>query len=134
MSDSKAVLAANAAFYRAFARRDAAAMTAAWSARASLTCIHPGWKPLHGRKAVLASWRRILANPDTPEIEMRKARAIVMDGAAYVICYEVVGDAVLAATNYFVREGTAWKVVHHQATPTTMAPPPRKPGATPTLH
>lgn len=134
MSDSKAVLAANNAFYRAFARRDPAAMADLWSAAAPVTCIHPGWKPLYGRKSVMASWQRILTNPDTPNIEVREPRAVVLDSTAFVICYEVMEQTVLVATNYFVRDGDGWKMVHHQATPTALDPPRKKPAATPTVH
>ena len=48
MSDEEAVLAANEAFYRAFAARDFAAMDALWAAEAPVACIHPGWDALVG--------------------------------------------------------------------------------------
>ena len=36
---------------------------------------------------------------------------------AFVTCHEVLPSGRLAATNVFVREGDAWRLVHHQATP-----------------
>ena len=60
-ADERAVLAANAAFYRAFAERDVAAMDALWARSVPVACIHPGWQVLNGREAVMASWRGILA-------------------------------------------------------------------------
>lgn len=64
MSEQEAVLAANLAFYQAFAQRDGAAMARLWAERAPVTCIHPGWPALEGRAAVLESWADILANPE----------------------------------------------------------------------
>ena len=58
-----AVLAANAAFYSAFATRDMTAMSELWAAEAPVACTHPGWPVLLGRDDVLASWRGILENP-----------------------------------------------------------------------
>jgi len=67
-ADQAAVLFANEAFYRAFADRDVAAMTALWAESAPVLCIHPGWPPVHGSDAVLASWTRILRHPQAPDI------------------------------------------------------------------
>jgi hypothetical protein len=46
--------------------------------------------------------------------------------AGFVVCHEVLPEGVLVATNVFVREDGAWKVVHHQAGPvaTAAAEPP----------
>ncbi len=32
-----------------------------------------------------------------------------------MVCYEVIGENVLAATNVFVQEAGAWKLAHHHA-------------------
>ncbi len=40
-----------------------------------------------------------------------------------MICYEVLGPNVLVATNVFLREDGAWRMVHHHAGPCA-APPP----------
>jgi len=118
MPDSPELLFANAAFYAAFADGDAALMARVWSSTRPVACMHPGWEPLIGREAVLASWRSILANP--PPIEVLTPRALVLEPgkAGMVLCRERVGDALLAATNVFVREADGWKLVHHQAGPT----------------
>ncbi len=34
---------------------------------------------------------------------------------AIVVCYETVGQFTLVATNVFVREEGAWRMVHHQS-------------------
>jgi ketosteroid isomerase-like protein len=111
------VLEANEAFYRAFAARDPEAMTAIWSSAHPVACIHPGWDVLDGRDAVLGSWRRILTSGDSPDITCSLAEARVFGDVAFVTCHEAIGAGRLAATNVFVREGGAWRMVHHQATP-----------------
>lgn len=111
------VLAANEAFYAAFARRDIPGMEAIWSSRSDIACVHPGWDALVGRREVLQSWRAILSSPEAPEVECGGAIAHVVGDAAFVVCNEVLPNAELCATNIFAREGGAWKLVHHHAGP-----------------
>jgi len=111
------VLEANAAFYRAFAERDAVEMARLWAERAPVACVHPGWDALDGREEVLRSWRDILSSPAAPEIRCTQAAARVLGDFAYVVCHEVLPSARLVATNLFVREGGRWRMVHHQASP-----------------
>ena len=113
--DEEQVLAANAAFYAAFAAQDANAMAALWARRAPVACIHPGWRALRGRDAVLSSWRSILGGPGSPPISCADAAAHVLGDAAFVICVEHIPGVELIATNLFVREDGEWKLVHHQA-------------------
>ena len=115
MTNSDDVLKANREFYRAFADGDCDAMAAIWAETASVTCIHPGWRSILGREKVLASWREILENP--PTIACRGEQVIHHGGAAVVLCEEVIEAARLAATNIFVLEADAWRLVHHQASP-----------------
>ena len=115
MREVEVVLAANEAFYTAFATRDVDAMEALWAQQARVACIHPGWNALHGREAVLASWRDILSNPNSPPIRCSDAVAQVLGATAVVTCTERFPGAELVATNIFVVEDGAWKLVHHQA-------------------
>ena len=81
-----AVLFSNEAFYRAFADRDFAAMDGLWSRRNPVACIHPGWSPIAGRDQVMASWRGILSNPQSPAVICRQPQAAFMQGdSAFVI-------------------------------------------------
>jgi ketosteroid isomerase-like protein len=122
--DANEVLAANADFYAAFARRDAAAMDELWARQAEVACLHPGWNPLVGREAVVQSWRGILLGGGAPaSIRCQQAEAHVTGDAAWVICFEVIPGAALAATNLFVRESGRWRMVHHHSSPV----PPRSP-------
>ncbi len=52
MGEDDEILAANAAYYRAFAGGDFAAMSRIW-APDQVSCVHPGWPVLVGRAAVL---------------------------------------------------------------------------------
>lgn len=122
-----AVLAANAAFYEAFARQNLRAMEALWARRAPVVCIHPGWDALRGYDEVMASWRSILRGPGAPLISCAAATAHLLGETAFVVCTEVLPGARLVATNLFTREDGAWRLVHHQAGPTSSRPEPGGP-------
>jgi ketosteroid isomerase-like protein len=111
------VLAANAAFYAAFVARDMAAMEALWAQSVPVTCLHPGWNLLSGREDVLGSWRAIIGNPDQARIVAGGATVRLLGDAALVVCRELVGGNPLAATNVFIQEEGAWRLVHHQSGP-----------------
>jgi hypothetical protein len=115
MPDVELVLSTNAVFYVAFATRDLPKMETLWARRAPVSCIHPGWRPLVGREAVLASWRDIMSSPNSPPIVCSNPVAHLVGGTALVICTERFSGAELVATNVFVKEDGAWKLVHHQA-------------------
>jgi ketosteroid isomerase-like protein len=115
MNDSDAVLAANLEFYRAFTTRDLAAMDALWAKRAPVACIHPGWPPLADRDAVMESWQGILANPTSPRIACYDERVFLYGDTALVVCEEELDGGTLIASNWFVREDSAWRLAHHQA-------------------
>jgi ketosteroid isomerase-like protein len=121
MSDTDAIIAANAAYYRAFSTGDVAAMDQIW-ADDGVSCVHPGWTPLIGRGAVVESYRNILTSPNRVRIAHREDTAIVTGDEGRVVCIEIVeGTALLAATNFFRRVGGAWRMVHHQASPIAVA-------------
>lgn len=124
MSDREAILFANEAFYQSFRDRNMDAMEDLWSEREDITCIHPGWPLLAKRSEVLQSWLSILANPDAPAVQCDHASVRQAGDMAYVTCYERIADNVLIATNVFVREGRRWRLMHHQAGPTSSAPAP----------
>jgi hypothetical protein len=115
MTDVEAVLAANEQFYAIFTEKASGDMDRLWAKNTPVSCIHPGWPALHGRKIVLQSWRAILANPNAPAVRCLKPEASVVGDAAWVVCYEVLEGGSLVATNVFAREGGGWKMVHHQA-------------------
>lgn len=120
MSDEQAdILAANAAFYTAFAKRDLTAMQTLWASSDEIACIHPGWGCLTGREQVMESWQAILNNPDSPVITSTEESVHMFGDAAFVTCGEAIeGDRPqLIATNYFVKTDAGWKLLHHHASP-----------------
>jgi ketosteroid isomerase-like protein len=116
MGERDEILGANAAYYRAFAAGDFAAMSRIW-AEEQVSCIHPGWPVLVGRSAVLESWRNILRDPAMERIECLDATAIVSGDEGRVLCVEIVGATPFAASNWFRRIGGAWRMIHHHASP-----------------
>lgn len=127
MDDEDAVLDANEAFYQAFASRDVGAMDEIWARGASVACIHPGWHVLTGRERVMASWVAILQNSDSPAIQCQDPEVFLHGDLAFVVCYEVIGEDFLIATNIFIREDGAWRMLHHHACPTTGPSPDEEP-------
>ncbi|MEQ9143825.1 MAG: nuclear transport factor 2 family protein [Parvibaculaceae bacterium] len=122
MRDLETLLFANEAFYRAVADRDLDALEGLWSVAAPSSCLHPGWPPLHGRDAVMESWRRIITGPSPPAIDCAAATGHLVGTIGLVTCYEQIGTEWLVATNLFVREGAGWAIFHHQSGPAG-APP-----------
>lgn len=108
------ILAANQAFYEAFAAEDEARMDALWARRAPVTCVHPGWPALIGRVRVMASFRAILMN-GAPPVRAQNPSVQELGEVAYVICDERIGGGRLVATNVFVREDGEWRMAHHHA-------------------
>ncbi|HTT49004.1 MAG TPA: nuclear transport factor 2 family protein [Pseudolabrys sp.] len=116
MSDEAEILAANTAYYDAFTSGDFAAMSRIW-ADDHVSCIHPGWPVIIGRREILESYREILRNPNQDRIVPRNETVLASAENARVICVEFVGGAALAATNLFKRIGGVWRMTHHQASP-----------------
>ena len=118
MSEENAVLAANEAFYRAFAHRDVREMDKIWALETPVACIHPGWGALIGRGPVMQSWAAILNAPQAPGIRCQGARAFLQQGrSAFVVCHEILEAGTLLATNCFVKEEAGWRMTHHHASP-----------------
>ena len=113
MTGEDEILAANAAYYRAFRMGDDALMGRVWQ-DGEITCVHPGWPPIHGRAAVLASYRGIMSNPNQPEVGCQDEQVFITGDVARVICVEAVSGVRLIATNLFLRSGTNWRMIHHQ--------------------
>jgi hypothetical protein len=68
---------------------------------------------------VLESYRNILGNADRERLAYRDEQVIVSGDEGRVLCVEIVNGAgvALAATNLFRLIDSAWRMVHHQASP-----------------
>lgn len=111
-----ALLVANAAYYRAFAARDLAAMEKLW-AEDGVSCVHPGWLALIGRMPVLGSYRDIFRNLAQESVTAREERTLIAGEDGRVFCVEEVGGGLLLATNWFRWLDGEWRLLHHQAIP-----------------
>jgi SnoaL-like domain len=118
-------LMANEAFYRAFEKRDAEAMSLVWSHGTESCCIHPGRQALMGWEAIGASWEGIFRNTRYIEIEVELIRADVSGDLAYIVLIETVMQiagnrrvqARSMATNVYERMAQKWYLVHHHGSP-----------------
>lgn len=122
-------LFANEAFYLAFAQKDVEMMARLWAEHHPAQCIHPGWPAIVGRKEILASWQRILGNPQQAGVDFYNPVANLVGNVVLVTCYEQLAGSICVASNGFVLEGDAMCMFHHQSGPCARPPRPNGPGA-----
>lgn len=115
--EREAVLAANRAFYRAFADRDVEAMDQVWAPSGAMVCLHPGQPPLHGRADIMSSWRAILRHPESPKVRCLDEWVTGRPGLALVVCREILPEGQLMATNTFARQNDGWRMIGHHSGP-----------------
>ena len=115
--EREAVLAANRAFYRAFAERDVEAMDQIWAPSGALVCLHPGQPPLHARTEIMASWRGILRHPESPKVRCVGEWVAGRPGLAIVVCREILPEGQLMATNTFAKQTDGWRMIGHHSGP-----------------
>lgn len=120
-SSDALILFANEAFYTAFGSADYAAMDGLWAEDAPVACLHPGAAPLFDRAEIMKSWQDILSS-GANGMTFQDARIVARGEVSIVVCYEVVGQGALIASNAFVEEGGRWRMVLHQAGPCPGAP------------
>lgn len=113
------VLLINSAFYDAFAAGDFLAVKDIWSKNHQTSVIHPGSAALHGQKAVMMSWELIFKNSGPHDIKCINEKVYLIGESAYVVCSEIFPEGQLIATNIFVLEDGGWRMVHHQAGPSS---------------
>jgi SnoaL-like domain len=117
MIDKNAILAANAAFYEAFAAGNAGQLIQLWADDDDISCIHPGWPAIIGRTAVIGSWRDILLSENRPQITCEEPYPVITGDCGRVLCVELIGSAAFAASNHFRHINGIWRLVHHQSSP-----------------
>jgi uncharacterized protein (TIGR02246 family) len=129
--DLRDVLAANDAFYRAFAALDADAMAAVWLPADDVFCVHPGQGALVGFAAVQASWARIFDGTVAMRFTQRQVHVERHGDVAWVLLVEDIeslhaegpGRGLVQATNVFRRVDGRWWLVHHHGSPLLHASP-----------
>jgi len=117
MATRAEILVLNERFYEAFRTRDLDALDALLATEYSVSVVHPGWRALKGRDAVMASWRAIFRNPRAPEVHCDDPVVTLMGDFAMVICTERLPEGALVATNLYVQQSDGWKMTHHHAGP-----------------
>jgi hypothetical protein len=130
MADHDSLLAANAAFYAAFADGDFTSMSDLWADDDGVSCIHPGWLALVGRSAVSAGWRDVLSAAANHDIAFHDPYAIVASDEGRVLCIEVIAGHLMQAANHFRLIEGAWRLIHHQSSPILAAGPQAAPPGT----
>lgn len=119
-----------AEFYDAFSNCDLQKMKSVWSDSDDVYCVHPGMERLEGSNAVMQSWEQIFVGysnksdeDDDDEafgIVPSNVRVDICGRTAICACVEETGGGRLEALNIYRREGGAWKMVNHMASPTMM--------------
>ncbi|MBF0277298.1 MAG: nuclear transport factor 2 family protein [SAR324 cluster bacterium] len=116
------VLFANEHFYQAFGTGDYQTMESLWAKGVPVTCIHPGHGPLMQRKEIMKSWKLILQGESASGLQCKGEEVMIHGDLAWVICYESLQGGYLIATNLFIQQNGEWKIMHHQAGPTSGRP------------
>jgi hypothetical protein len=118
--DTRAVLAANDAFYWAFVAGDSLRMDLMWAGHPGDTCIHPGAEALVGPMNVQNSWRRMFASGERLSIRVTDVRVDVYGAIGRVTLVENVSArgehrlvARVACTNLFLRTDDGWRLTLH---------------------
>ncbi len=135
MPDSPTVpslLAANERFYRTFERLDYPALAALWEQSDRVFCVHPGWPPLAGARAVMESWQTIIENTAGIRFSLSGARARIVGQVGIVTVFESIHNAVgderqqsgAVSTNLFAFDPRQqrWLIFHHHASHTRIPP------------
>ena len=124
--ETKALLAANAAFYAAFQSLDFDVLCSTWNQTPYAYCIHPGWDILRGWDSVRESWRAIMSSAAYMKIDVSDTACFINGTTAWVTCVEniytisegITTHATVASTNIFESTAAGWKLVAHHGSPT----------------
>jgi len=120
----ESLIRANERFYETFSSLDYAAMEALWEKTDRVFCVHPGWHALRGWKAVLDSWKRIIANTASISFTLTSITGHVDGNMGIVTLYENISSRVgterhtstTVSTNLFGFDPHAgWLLFHHHS-------------------
>lgn len=130
-SAEQRVRAANQRFYAAFESLDMGEMDAVWAHDENVECVQPGGELLLGWDEVRGSWARIFASTKRVRVALSSIWIRIEGDVGWVACTEHVttaftdgfDEAVIQATNIFIRVENDWLLVAHHASP---LPPPTR--------
>ncbi len=129
MSDElQELLAANAAFYAAFEETSLERMRSVWLDDDEASCVHPGWRELHGLSHIMRSWAVIFANTPYIQFVLTDEAGVIEGDLAVVTCAENIltsmgdlsGGNTVLATNVFRRTPDGWRLWRHHGSPVAM--------------
>lgn len=135
-------VAAERAFYQAFAACDLQGMSEVWADNRETICIHPGGPLLQGKTAILESWREILSGVLPPRLRHRELRRFAEGMLAVHLVEELIaphgapaeeGTRILA-TNVYRYCGDSWRMMQHHASLPLVGQHPPDPAPIATLH
>ncbi len=125
MSAHDDLRAANRSFYRAFETLNLDVMAGVWAHDGQVMCVHPGWPLASGWREVRSTWEVIFANTESIRFRITDEHVDARGELGWVVCVEQMasqalgepGGGAVLATNLFRRDGEAWRLVHHHASP-----------------
>ncbi len=123
MTPEEQAKAANEGFYKAFNSQNLANMKEIWSNLGQVSCIHPGWPPIHNYELIIKSWKDIFENTDNLEIKLSDVEVLISGDLAWIRCQENLFSITMSgvqaskvfATNLFHKIGNDWKMALHHA-------------------
>ena len=130
MSEEECVRRLNARFYAAMTALDIDEMDEIWMNTEEAVCVHPGREAIIGYESIRESWVAIFSATDSMSIAASDERVCVAQNVAWVVCIETISmmleDGLAAAsaqaTNIFRRDGDAWRMIVHHASPIPLRP------------
>ncbi|MBS95662.1 MAG: nuclear transport factor 2 family protein [SAR202 cluster bacterium] len=125
METTDSLIEANTRFYRAFELFDIEEMNELWDKELAVTCIHPGWPLIQGRKEILQSWINIFNNTMVMQFTIIESSITIEGEWGWIVCTESLRSVVngkvnegrVEATNIFRRVENQWYLVHHHGSP-----------------
>ena len=125
METTDSLIEANTRFYRAFELFAIEEMNELWDKELAVTCIHPGWPLIQGRKEILQSWTNIFNNTMVMQFTITESSIKIEGEWGWIVCTESLRSVVngkvnegrVEATNIFRRVENQWYLVHHHGSP-----------------
>lgn len=111
MGGELSIIAANRAFFEAIYKRDKQLMASLWHDGGHSCCIHQAQRPLHGRDAIMESWRQIFKRRQK-KFDIASQSVVIRDNTGRVVVTSERVNRVV--TNFYERTPEGWKLWFHQ--------------------